>query len=179
MTVDREASKRKNLRNKYPLVVSEDNSVQEQNRQSLTAGAKLLLLRQERKRKRKEWGKKCQCSFCRSPNPPTTKNNATLQWATVACYIIAMSPQQAKGKKNAHILKKKKDYFFQHDKTPWCELPLPISVNAFRMLLWVSALSRTFSRQFRMQVDNGGNKVVKLKWRRKQSGIHSIPGCCG
>lgn len=111
MTVDREASKRKNLRNKYPLVVSEDNSVQEQNRQSLTAGAKLLLLRQERKRKRKEWGKKCQCSFCRSPNPPTTKNNATLQWATVACYIIAMSPQQAKGKKNAHILKKKKIIF--------------------------------------------------------------------
>lgn len=54
MTVDREASKRKNLRNKYPLVVSEDNSVQEQNRQSLTAGGKLLLLRQERKRKRKE-----------------------------------------------------------------------------------------------------------------------------
>lgn len=31
------------------------------------------------------------------------------------------------------------------------------------MLLWVSALSRTFSQQFRMQVDNGGKEVVKKK----------------
>ena len=37
-----------------------------------------------------------QCSFCLSPNPQKTKNNATLQWATIACYIIAMAPQQAK-----------------------------------------------------------------------------------
>ena len=37
------------------------------------------------------------------------------------------------------------------------------SLSAFHMLLWVSALSRTFSQQFRMQVDNGGKEVVKLK----------------
>jgi len=33
----------------------------------------------------------------------------------------------------------------------------------FHMLPWVSALSRTFSQQFRMQVDQGGKEVVKLK----------------
>lgn len=37
----------------------------------------------------------------------------------------------------------------------------PISHSAFHMLLWVSALSRTFSQQFRMQVDNGGKEVVR------------------
>lgn len=51
--------------------------------------------------------------FLSFPQPPKTKNNATLQWATVACYIIAMAPQQAKKKKKKiKKRKKKKDLFF-------------------------------------------------------------------
>ena len=40
------------------------------------------------------------------------------------------------------------------------------------MRLWVSALSRTFSQQFRMQVDNGGKEVVKKKFEMKKKSIN-------
>lgn len=41
-----------------------------------------------------------------------------------------------------------------------------MSVYAFHMLLWVSALSGTFSQQFRMQVNNGRKEVVG--WNEKE-----------
>lgn len=44
-----------------------------------------------------------------------------------------------------------------------------ISLSAFHMLLWVSALSRTFSQHFRMQVDNGGKEVVKEMKKKKNN----------
>lgn len=107
--------------------------------------------------------------FLSFPQPPKTKNNATLQWATVACYIIAMAPQQAKKKKKKIKKRKKKKDLFFCGKTSKCGfIFFSISLSAFHMLLWVSALSHTFSQQFRMQVDNGGKEVVKLKWKKEQ-----------
>lgn len=76
MTVDREACKRKNLRNKYPLVESEHNSVQAQSRQSLTAGTELLLLRQEREGRGRSEGRSVNAV---SVVPPTPQKPRTMQ----------------------------------------------------------------------------------------------------
>ena len=65
-------------------------------RQSLTGGTKLLPPTRPRREEREE--ERVSMQFLSFPQPPKTKNNATLQWATVACYVIAMAPQQAKTK---------------------------------------------------------------------------------
>lgn len=110
-----------------------------------TAGSKLHLLQCGRGGR----GRGVNAVSVFSPNPPNTKNNATLQWATLACYIKAMAPQRAKGKNYIYIIKtnkKKKSIFTMRQ-----NILMHFQICAFHMLFWASALSRTFSQQSRMQ----------------------------
>ena len=74
-----------------------------------------------------------------------------------------MAPQQAKEKR---IFKKKKKKERKKEKDPFdnvtklFKMCFQFHFVQFHMLRLVSALSRTFSQQFRMQVDNGGKEVV-------------------
>jgi len=107
--------------------------------------------------------KGCQCSFCLSPQPPKNQEqcNTTVGDRSLLHYSHGSTASKRKeySEKNIYI----KKMIYKEVKRLNVDFFFPISLSAFHMLLWVSALSRTFSQQFRMQVDNGGKEVVKLK----------------
>lgn len=113
----------------------------------LTEGTKLLLLGQG---ERLGGGKGVNAV---SVFPPTPQNqeqcNTTVGNRSLLYYSYGSTAS-----------KRKKKFILQCGKM---RIFFSISLSAIHMLLWVSALSRTFSQQFRMQVDNGGKELVKLK----------------
>lgn len=101
------------------------------------------------------------------PTPKKNKNNAHYSGQSRACHNIAMAPQQAKKQYIYFLSIKSVVQNKKKEKIILMSLSFfHISRSALHMHLWVSALSHTFFKQFRMQVNNGRKKSSNWNERK-------------